>query len=86
MADTPHVCAHCHGSVGGVLTTPGAAVFCSERCRRAAQVRDRLALPADVMPDATPTELHMLARLRDSSPQLSWSELAERVRAKRGQE
>jgi hypothetical protein len=86
MADARPLCAHCHASVGAMLTTPAEAVFCSDRCQRAAQVRERLALPADVMPDATPTELHMLARLRDSSPLLSWSELTKRVRAKRGQE
>lgn len=86
MADTPPVCAHCHAAVGAALTAPTEAVFCSDRCRRAAQVRDRLALPADVMPDATPTELHYLARLRDRSPQLSWSELTNRVRGTRGQE
>ena len=86
MADTPAVCAHCRASIGTVLTTPADAVFCSDRCRHAGQVRDRLALPLDVMPDATPTELHYLARLRDRSPQLSWSELTSRVRGTRGQE
>jgi hypothetical protein len=86
MPDTPPACAHCHASIGTVQTTPAEAVFCSDRCRHAAQVRDRLALPTDVMPDATPTELHYLARLRDRSPELSWPELTNRVRATRGQE
>lgn len=86
MAYTPPVCAHCHAEVRPAFAAPTEAVFCSEHCQRAAQVRDRLALPADVMPEATPTELHSLARLRDCSPQLSWSELTDRVRAARGQE
>lgn len=86
MADTPRVCAHCHAVVRPAFAAPTEAVFCSERCERAAQVRDRLALPVDVMPEATPTELHNLARLRDRSPQLSWPELTDRVRAMRGQE
>lgn len=73
VAVAPQRCLHCHGQVvseAGISPPPS----CSERCRRAAQLRTRLGLPAGVMPGATREQLHVLVRLRDGAPRLSWAE------------